>query len=94
MIIFFNPSKPFHVTSKGTPQRYSILKDLADEIEDAYDAFDKTTSSSFSFSGRLSRGDIPINGVLEIVRAHVHAHVNPNVSDNEDMFKASADRQD
>ncbi|KAF7350260.1 NRPS-like enzyme [Mycena venus] len=93
MIIFFNPSNPFHVTSKGTPQRFSILKDHAQEIEDAYDAFDETTSSSFPFSGTVSRGDISINDALEIVRAHVHAHVNSNVSDDEDMFEAGADRQ-
>jgi hypothetical protein len=91
MIIFFNPSKPFHMNLKGTPQRYSILKDHAQEIEDAYDAFDETASSSFS-SGTVSRGDISINDALEIVRAHVHAHVNSNVSNNEDMFEAGADR--
>ncbi|KAJ7816733.1 Alpha/Beta hydrolase protein [Mycena olivaceomarginata] len=90
MIIFFNPSKPFHMNLKGTPQRYSILKDHAQEIEDAYDAFDETASSSFS-SGTVSRGDISINDAREIVRAHVHAHVNSNVSDNEDMFEAGAD---
>ncbi|KAF7341778.1 NRPS-like enzyme [Mycena sanguinolenta] len=93
MIIFFNPSKLFHTNSKGTPKRYAILRDHAQEIEDAYDAFDKTASSSVSFTGTVSRKDISINDALEIVRAHVHAHVNPNVTDNEDMFEAGADRQ-
>ncbi|KAF7341776.1 Acetyl-CoA synthetase-like protein [Mycena sanguinolenta] len=88
MIIFFNPSKPFHTNAKGTPKRYAILTDHAKEIEDAYDAFDKTASSSVSFTGT---GDISMNDALEIVRAHVHAHVNLNVSDNEDMFEAGAD---
>ncbi|KAF7341779.1 NRPS-like enzyme [Mycena sanguinolenta] len=92
MIIFFNPSKLFHTNSKGTPKRYAILKDHAQEIEDAYDAFDKTASSSVSSTGTIPR-DISINDALEIVRAHVHAHVNPNVTDNEDMFEAGADRQ-
>ncbi|KAJ7123310.1 hypothetical protein C8R43DRAFT_44110 [Mycena crocata] len=91
MIVFFNPSMPFHMTSKGTPRRHSILKDHTQEIEDTYDAFEKTSSSSFSFSGKISRGDITMNDALEIVRAHVHAHVNSNVSDNEDMFDAGAD---
>jgi hypothetical protein len=85
MIIFFNPSKPFHMTSKGTPQHYSILKDYAQEIEDTYDVFDETASSSISFSGTVARGDILINNALEIVRAHAHTHVNSNISDNGDI---------
>ncbi|KAJ6484095.1 hypothetical protein C8R45DRAFT_1214951 [Mycena sanguinolenta] len=89
MIIFFSPAKLFHTNSKGTPQRYAILQDHAQEIEDAYDAFEKI--SSVSSTSTVSRGDISINDALEIVRAHVHAHVNPNVSDNEDMFEAGVD---
>ncbi|KAJ6484081.1 hypothetical protein C8R45DRAFT_1000132 [Mycena sanguinolenta] len=91
MIIFFSPAKLFHTNSKGTPQRYAILQDHAQEIEDAYDAFEKIASSSVSFTGTVSRGDISINDALEIMRAHAHAHVSPNVSDNEDMFEAGAD---
>ncbi|KAJ7247862.1 hypothetical protein B0H12DRAFT_1124293 [Mycena haematopus] len=90
MIILSNPSKPFHITSKGTPRRHAILEDYTQEIEDTYSAFNETSSSSSS-SGIVSHGEMSLVTALEIVRLHVHAHVNSNISDNEDMFEAGAD---
>ena len=89
MIILANPSKPFQMTPKGTPRRRAILEDYAQEIEDVYTAFDKPCSFS---SGTVPRREISMKDMLEIVRTHVQAHISSNISDNEDMFEAGADR--
>ncbi|KAJ7670303.1 hypothetical protein B0H17DRAFT_202349 [Mycena rosella] len=91
MIILSNPSKPFHLTAKGTLRRNAILQDYAQEIKDAYDAFDQASFSSSAFGAGSRGGENVVNDALEIVRTHVHAHVNPSISDNEDLFEAGAD---
>ncbi|KAJ7655451.1 hypothetical protein B0H17DRAFT_1098963 [Mycena rosella] len=91
MIILSNPSKPFHLTAKGTLRRNAILEDYAQEIKDAYDAFDQASFSSYVFGAGSRGGESVVYGALEIVRTHVHAHVNPSISDNEDLFEAGAD---
>ncbi|KAF7351301.1 Acetyl-CoA synthetase-like protein [Mycena sanguinolenta] len=90
MIILFNPSKPFHMTSKGMPRRHAIIEDHIKEIENAYIAFNEASASGSS-SGIVSRGEVAPENVLEIVRLHVHTHIRSGISDKENMFEAGAD---
>ncbi|KAF7351307.1 Acetyl-CoA synthetase-like protein [Mycena sanguinolenta] len=81
MIILFTPSKTFHLTSKGTPRRHAIIEDHTQEIEDAYVAFDETAGA----------GEMKLADAVEIVRFHVHTHINSGVADDGDVFEAGAD---
>ncbi|KAJ6487824.1 hypothetical protein C8R45DRAFT_257544 [Mycena sanguinolenta] len=94
MIILFTPTKTFHLTSKGTPRRHAIIEEHAQEIEDAYVAFDE--SGSGSVAGGVAGvggkgGEFKLGDAVEIVRFHVHTHINSGVADDGDVFEAGAD---
>ncbi|KAJ7289095.1 hypothetical protein C8J57DRAFT_1627484 [Mycena rebaudengoi] len=88
MIILSDPSKPFQMTAKGTLRRSAILEDYAQEIEEAYVAFGKISPSS---STGVARGTLEMKGALYIVRQHVQANIDSNISDHEDIFDAGGD---
>jgi hypothetical protein len=77
------------MTAKGTLRRSAILEDYAQEIEEAYVAFGKISPSS---STGVARGTLEMKGALYIVRQHVQANIDSNISDHEDIFDAGGDR--
>ncbi|KAJ7642621.1 hypothetical protein DFH06DRAFT_1214012 [Mycena polygramma] len=87
MIILATPSRPFHLTPKGTPRRQAILADYAQDIDEAYAAFDRSAPST----GLQGRRDVTMAQALEIVQGHVRTNVGLTVSDNENIFDAGAD---
>ncbi|KAJ6507610.1 hypothetical protein DFH09DRAFT_1437030 [Mycena vulgaris] len=87
MIVLANPSRPFQVTAKGTLRRQAILEDYAQDIDAVYTSFDSAAPSVVT----QARGEISMNDVLEIVRGHVRANINPSISDNDNIFDAGAD---
>ncbi|KAJ6487830.1 hypothetical protein C8R45DRAFT_1144304 [Mycena sanguinolenta] len=93
MIILLNPSKPFHMTSKGTPRRHAIIEDHVQETEDAYITFNETSASASS-TGTASAEKVAAEDVFEIVRLHVHTYISPGISDNANIFEVGADRQE
>ncbi|KAJ7289097.1 hypothetical protein C8J57DRAFT_1627489 [Mycena rebaudengoi] len=90
MIMLSNTSKPFKMTPKGTLRRSAILKDYAQEVEDAYADFDK---AAFSLSAVGFTNEISMKATLEIVRGHIHRNIHPDISDNENIFEAGGDRR-
>jgi hypothetical protein len=78
------------MTPKGTLRRSAILKDYAQEVEDAYADFDKAT---FSLSAVGFTNEISMKATLEIVRGHIHRNIHPDISDNENIFEAGGDRR-
>ncbi|KAF8162196.1 hypothetical protein K438DRAFT_1731291 [Mycena galopus ATCC 62051] len=87
MIVLATPSRPFQVTAKGTPRRQAILEDYAQDIDAAYDAFNRVPAPA----GPQVHGTISVNDALEIVRGQVHTNVGPSISDNANLFDAGAD---
>jgi hypothetical protein len=88
MIVLATPSRPFQVTAKGTPRRQAILEDYAQDIDAAYVAFNRVPARA----DPQVHGSISVNDALEIVRGQVHTHVQPSISDNENLFDAGMDR--
>ncbi|KAF7349900.1 Acetyl-CoA synthetase-like protein [Mycena venus] len=87
MIVLATPSRPFQMTTKGTPRRQAILEDYAHDIDAAYVASNRAAAPA----GLQMHGNFSINDALEIVRGQVHTNVGPSISDNENLFDAGAD---
>ncbi|KAJ6468640.1 hypothetical protein C8R47DRAFT_1151234 [Mycena vitilis] len=88
MIIVATPSRPFHLTPKGTPRRQAILADYAQDIDEAYTVFDRSAPST----GSQGQREATMAQALEIVQGHVRTNVGLTVSDDENIFDAGADR--
>lgn len=86
MIIVSSPSKPFELTSKGTPRRHAIINNYDPEIQALYAAVRDS-----------SQADIPApqkwdeSSVQDFIREVVHKVMEINLSDDTDFFQQGCD---
>lgn len=89
MILIADPAKPFKFTPKQTLRRSEILRDYADEIAEAYRAFDSSTSSLDSISPPSSwEGEVCVG----FIRAAVTRILGHDLEDDDDFFQNGLNR--
>ncbi|KAF4568263.1 putative NRPS-like protein biosynthetic cluster [Pleurotus pulmonarius] len=88
MVLIADPKRPLEYTPKGTPKRSSILQVYAKEIEDAYIAFEETSSIDVS----LPESWTPAYS-LELARAVINKVLpdSRDIKDDADIFQLGCD---
>ncbi|KAF5351577.1 hypothetical protein D9758_007202 [Tetrapyrgos nigripes] len=88
MILVANPNKPFEMTPKGTPRRNAVLKDYAEEIDEAYIAFDESSQVQFNPPKSWNTEDC-----TSFVRTAFKSVMEQNVKleDDDDIFQKGCD---
>lgn len=87
MILAAKPSKPFAYTAKSTPRRHVIIKLYDEEINDMYDAVERTTQKDLVVPQNWGYEE-----TLEFVRKAVLTVLSEHVPDHANLFEQGCDR--
>jgi hypothetical protein len=92
MILIAIPEKQFEYTPKGSVRRQITLKKYVEEIERLYEATESEPSTNEALVD-VSEGKVPeLDEFLIQVRTAVHTILGDSVGDDDDLFRAGADR--
>lgn len=87
MVLITNPSKPLHLTAKGTLRRNIILDEYQREIEELYASVETCTWTDAAPPTTWDQAN-----TTAFVRAVVHNTLRHPIDDNADIFRDSGDR--
>ncbi|KAF5351581.1 hypothetical protein D9758_007201 [Tetrapyrgos nigripes] len=88
MILVAHPNKLFEMTPKSTPRRNAVLRDYAEEIEAAYNAFDESSQSQFDPPKSWNTNDC-VSFVRAVFRSVMKEDV--ELGDDDDIFQKGCD---
>lgn len=86
MIVVSSPSKPFELTSKGTPRRHIIIKNYEPEIQALYDAVKDSSQTDIPAPPEWDR-----RSVQNFTREVVQKVMDMDLPDDADFFQQGCD---
>lgn len=86
MIIVSSPSKPFELTSKGTPRRHTVIKNYEQEIQALYDAVKVSPQTDIPAPHKWDR-----SSVQDFTREVVQEVMDMDLPDDTDFFGQGCD---
>jgi hypothetical protein len=92
MILIARPDKQFKYTSKGTLRRQITLMKYEQEINRLYEATESSHSAT-AVPADASQDKVPeLDDFLPQIRTAVRTILGDTVADDDDLFRAGADR--